>query len=490
MARSLCDWLNSWAKLDIGEDIAINHLSLDSRMIEGGDCFIAIKGEQANGETFIDSAIQSGAVVVLVDQLSSVKAEQCAALLVKIPELKAKVAELARSFYQTNEMPTIIGITGTNGKSTVAMGLCQAIKSLNKSAWFCGTIGYGDLDTLHSTNNTTPDVISNWRLINKAAQSNIEYVVMEVSSHGIAQGRVDGLPIKVAVFTNLTHEHLDYHQSMDAYGACKRQLLLMPSVKQVVINTCDAFGNQLAADQEICAQKWLLTDHFLSENKFVKIESISPYENGLHITFGYLDTCYELDTKLLGRFNAENLLQVLLTLLSLNISVDDALSAVANVEAVTGRMQAIRKASGPLVVIDYAHTPDALENALASVREHSRNIVWCVFGCGGDRDTAKRPLMGKIADHYADRIILTNDNPRTESEDNIIQQIASGIQNQNKIQIIKDRKSAILFAVQTAGSDDVILVAGKGHEDYQEVNGKRIHFSDIETANDALGACA
>lgn len=488
MAKCLTEWLSDWNLQQPVAQVAIRHLTLDSRQVNAGDCFIAMQGTAANGEAYIEQAVGQGAVAVVVDAESSITADDISVALIKIADLAGQLPKLAQAFYSQPKQARIIGVTGTNGKTTIATGLCQALNLLGHTAWLSGTLGSGALDNLQASANTTPDIISNWRLLAEASKAGAEYLVMEVSSHGIAQNRVASLPIEVAVFSNLSHEHLDYHQTIEEYGACKRRLFLMDSVKHVVLNSLDDFGRQLAFDQEISASKWLLAAADGSGSQTCRLLNIELDSQGMTIECTFSGQSLTIQSKLLGSFNAENLLQIALTLWSLGFELTDIVKAASSILPVTGRMHGLQLPNKPLVIVDYAHTPDALKNALTAARAHSKNQLWCVFGCGGDRDTSKRPLMGQIAAELADQVVITSDNPRSEQPAAIISQIMAGIDSPEKVNSIEDRKQAIDYVIAQADIRDVVLIAGKGHEDYQEVNGIKQAFSDIETARSCLEA--
>ncbi len=488
MAKKLRDWLSNWDLNQPLADININHLTLDSRQVAAGDCFIAIQGNANNGEDYIAQAIAQGAVAIMVDAESKVTTSEVA--VIKVAELSNQLPALAKAFYQQEKLATVIGVTGTNGKTTIATGLCQALNLLGNQAWLSGTLGCGPLDELATTANTTPDILSNWRLLAEASQAGADYLVMEVSSHGIAQNRVASLPITTAIFTNLSHEHLDYHATLEEYGACKRRLFLMDSVKQVVLNSLDDFGRQLSFDDQIKASKWILAAADTQGAQVCRLLDLKLNADGVQIDCDLGGAELSIRSQLLGAFNAENILQITLTLSSLGYPIAKIVDVIAQLLPVKGRMQGIQKPNQPLVIVDYAHTPDALQNALEAARAHTQSKLWCVFGCGGDRDASKRPMMGQVAAELADCVVVTSDNPRSEHPQAIIEQIETGIGDNNNMTRIVDRKQAIEFAIANANQADVVLIAGKGHEDYQEINGVRQAFSDSEVATKCMEARA
>jgi UDP-N-acetylmuramoyl-L-alanyl-D-glutamate--2,6-diaminopimelate ligase len=478
---------------------SIKDLHIDSRQIRKGDAFIALKGFNANGIEFIDAAVEKGALAIVLDndsdyQLSG-KIPDKHVTLIRVDSLSECLASIAAQFYSHPDIPFVVGITGTNGKTTVAHGLAQALNHSGVSAWIAGTLGYGPLDKLVDSQNTTMDIVSNWRLLNAAAKAKVQYLIMEVSSHAIAQGRIVNLPFELAVFTNLSRDHIDYHRTLDAYADTKLSFLIGENTRKVVLNAVDKQG-----------QKWLETSTFSHLSALCSdlssavsgwsIGSIKCHPSGLSFTLSNAEAVkLTIESELLGDFNAINLAQIFMSLVSLGVSLDASKLAVEKVQAITGRMQRIKQQGKPLVIVDYAHTPDALEKALLAIKSHQPNRVYCVFGCGGDRDRGKRAIMGAIAAKLADKVIVTSDNPRSESPEAIIEDIVSGIvtnadEASPKLTVIVEREQAIEFAIEKAKSNDVVLIAGKGHEEYQEVAGQRTYFSDQGVAIQALGAAA
>ena len=397
----------------------------------------------------------------------------------------------ARFYAHPSRSLQVVGVTGTNGKTSVSHFVARAMTRISGTSSCCavlGTLGHGNLDRLEPSPLTTPDAISVHRQLADMKSGGARQVVMEVSSHALDQGRVAAVRFTTAVFTNLSRDHLDYHRDMEAYGRSKRRLFETEDLGFAVINLDDAFGRRLLA---AVPESVRLLCHRLAGNG--KPEPVPGYRSRLEIV-GRLATLGAsgleivvhtpwgegvIRSPLLGRFNGENLLAALSVLLTLEVSLEAACRALSSVEPVTGRMQCLGGGDrNPLVVIDYAHTPHALEGVLRALREQSRGRVWCVFGCGGDRDRGKRPQMGAVASALADSLVITDDNPRSEDGWRIIEDIRAGVADSRPVRVERDRRSALRFAVEHAASEDVVLVAGKGHETWQEVGGVRRPFSD------------
>ena len=389
----------------------------------------------------------------------------------------------------------VTGITGTNGKTTCAYLLAQCLNRLKGDAAYIGTLGWGRLEALHTPTHTTPDVISVHRVLATLRAAGVRDVAMEVSSHALDQGRLDCVRLHTAAFTNLSRDHLDYHPSMEAYGAAKARLFAFPDLQHLVINIGDGFGRDFATRYSgrvpltavwvgDSASSWLADRSLCAQDVTLDLR-------GLSLTLGGSFGKRVVTTHLLGRFNAENAVVVLGCLLALGVPLDGAAQALSECKSPPGRMEVIEAAGGgkPLAVIDYAHTPDALAKALCALREHCRGALWCVFGCGGDRDPGKRSLMGAVADELADRIIVTDDNPRSENPETITLGIVLGIRA-HVPRVIHDRGAAIAAALGEAELDDMVLIAGKGHEDYQIYGDTRRSFSDRAEAQRHLGAAA
>ena len=472
------------AQVEAGADTAIRDMKLDSRQVNRGDLFVALRGSEMDGTAFIGKAIKRGAVAVAIEASQAEAANDCAVPVIRVDNIKAKLGELAdRFFLHPSQQLSVVGITGTNGKTSCCQYIAQSLQAVNVRCGVIGTLGWGELGALKSTGNTTPDVISVHRMLAHFVAAEHQVVAMEVSSHGLDQQRINGVQFDIAVFTNLTRDHLDYHQTMQLYGRSKRKLFDMPGIKHAVLNMDDNFGQQiyqeLKGDMQVLGFAFenpadVHASHIQLSASGVRARISSPWGEGI------------LSSRLLGRFNLSNLLAVFSVLCLQGVSMDKALAVIATLETAPGRMQRYSGAGLPVVVVDYAHTPDALMVALAALRECSSQRLFCVFGCGGERDRGKRAQMGQIAERFSDQVILTNDNPRRESDQRIIEDILEGITRPLDVRICKDRAEAIRRAVDMAAANDVVLVAGKGHEDYQEVAGTRMAFCDGEQVKQAL----
>jgi UDP-N-acetylmuramoyl-L-alanyl-D-glutamate--2,6-diaminopimelate ligase len=396
-----------------------------------------------------------------------------------VDDLRFRIGMIASRFCgEPSEKLKIIGYTGTNGKSSCVWLTAGVLEN----CVMIGTMGNGRPGRLQKATHTTPDAITLQKMLASYRKDGMSAVAMEVSSHALDQGRIDGVNVDIAVFTNLTRDHLDYHATMEAYGAAKKRLFALPGISKFVINIDDPFGHDLA--KELCGQGKCLTFGINNASAKLFATNIRLHNRGLSLDFVWRDQEARLDSRLIGRFNIENLLAVTGALLSAGLPLQQIVKRLAQVPPVPGRMEQFGFAREPQIVVDYAHTPDALKNALEAAREHCQGRLVCVFGCGGDRDRGKRPLMGEIAERLADHVILTDDNPRSESGDAIIAEIRAGMQGIPVIE--RDREAAIRLAIGEAGESDLVLVAGKGHEDYQ-ISGDVIrHFSDRETVEAIL----
>jgi len=476
----------------------VSDLTLDSRQVRTGSLFFALPGLKDHGLRFAAEACARGATAVLWEP----GADAAPPVLppgvfgAAIPNLKSLVGRIADRFFNwPSSQLRIAGITGTNGKTTCAYLLAQCLERLGLAAAYMGTIGWGRPAALAEPTHTTPDAITVHRTLAQLRGSGVRELAMEVSSHALDQRRVDGVRFHIAAFTNLTRDHLDYHGSMQKYGAAKAKLFQAADLKHIVLNIGDEFGRALARDYAGGASLiavWVgaggsgwLADRALHATQ-VKTET-----RGISIELGGSFGQATVKTQLLGRFNAENSLVVLGCLLSLGVSLADAAKALAECKPAPGRMEVVKTdaPNKPTVVVDYAHTPDALAKALSAAREHCEGALWCVFGCGGDRDAGKRSVMGGIADDLADQIIVTDDNPRSEDPQAITRDILQGIKTRS-VRVIHDRGEAIATALNEAQAGDLVLIAGKGHEDYQIYGETRRAFSDRSEAQRLLGAAA
>ncbi|WP_369586948.1 UDP-N-acetylmuramoyl-L-alanyl-D-glutamate--2,6-diaminopimelate ligase [Kingella oralis] len=474
-------------------------LHADSRKIQPDDVFIACQGEYADGRNYIADAIARGASFVYWDDDGAFQWQPAWRVPNQgIRDLKQRAGMLAAQAYgNLSGSLKIIGVTGTNGKTSITQWLAQAIDDLEHtpSCAIIGTVGNGFFGELQATTHTTPDPVAVQTLIHQFKQQGARSIAMEVSSHGLAQYRVNGVPFHTAVFTNLTRDHLDYHGSMAEYGAAKERLFYWQGLQNAIINSDDAFGAALAAElkqhsgslkTEGCNEVKTYTYGF-NEQADIRITRFAANREGMSISLATPWGEGSAQTRLLGRFNAQNFAAALGALCATGYDFQAALTALSRIRPAAGRMDCIIQPDKPLVVVDYAHTPDALEKALTTLREIKQpaGSLWCVFGCGGDRDRGKRPLMGEVAARLADKAVVTSDNPRTEEPQAIIADILPAVPHPALVEA--DRKAAIEQAIAQAAPDDIILIAGKGHETYQEIHGVRTHFSDFEVAQDALG---
>ncbi|WP_263142346.1 UDP-N-acetylmuramoyl-L-alanyl-D-glutamate--2,6-diaminopimelate ligase [Pseudomonas sp. RIT-PI-AD] len=464
----------------------IRELTLDSRKVRPGDLFLAVPGLQQDGRTHIADAVARGAAAVAYEAEGASPIEAPGVALIPCKGLSQQLSAIAGRFYgEPSRGLHLIGVTGTNGKTSVSQLLAQALDRLGERCGIVGTLGTGFHEALESGRHTTPDPLAVQATLAQLKQAGARAVAMEVSSHGLDQGRIAALHVDVAVFTNLSRDHLDYHGSMDAYGAAKARLFDWPGLRCRVINLDDAFGLRLAEEKRESrligySLKNPAAFLYCREARFddhgVNAHVVTPQGEGL------------LRSPLLGRFNLSNLLAVAGALLGLGYPLDEILRAMPNLQGPVGRMQRLGGAEKPLVVVDYAHTPDALEQVLEALRPHVRGRLFCLFGCGGDRDRGKRPLMAAAAERLADAVVVTDDNPRGESPAQIFADIRPGFSDASEVEFVHGRGDAIARVIATATAEDVVLLAGKGHEDYQEIAGVRQPFSDLQQAAAALAA--
>jgi UDP-N-acetylmuramyl-tripeptide synthetase len=467
-------------------NLTFTAITTDSRKVVSGALFLAYPGTHSDGRHYIAQAIAAGAAAVVWDSNDFAWPADWQVPNIGVVGLKEQVAEIAAEYYgHPTQKITMLGVTGTNGKTSVSQWLAQALTNLGQKTAVIGTIGNGFVDSQIAASNTTPDAVLLQQMLAGFVTQNAKAVAMEVSSHGLHQGRVNAVKFDVAVLTNLSRDHLDYHQTMEEYAAAKAQLFSWPSLRAAVVNADDAFGLSLL--EKLQAQAKPVLTYGLHAGD-VRGADLQLLQHGLRMQVSTPQGDAILFAPVLGRFNAYNVLAVLSTLLALEISLTDAVAALANIKPVAGRMQQFGGDDKPLVVVDYAHTPDALDKVLATLREQvqGENQLICVFGCGGDRDAGKRPLMGEVAAKLADRVIVTSDNPRSEDPAQIIAQIEVGMHKPHLTEL--DRAAAIQRAISEARAGDIVLLAGKGHEDYQEIQGLRTPFSDAAVAMAALNA--
>jgi UDP-N-acetylmuramoyl-L-alanyl-D-glutamate--2,6-diaminopimelate ligase len=496
MSAALMWLLDGIAKIPANE-ARVSDLTLDSRQARAGSLFFALPGLKEHGLKFAADAAARGASAVLWES----RADLAPPILppgvfaAAIPNLKGLVGRIADRFFNwPSSQLRITGITGTNGKTTCAFLLAQCLERFGLATAYMGTLGWGRPAALMELNATTPDAVTVHRTLAQLRSSGVREVAMEVSSHALDQSRVDGVRFHTAAFTNLTRDHLDYHGGMREYGAAKAKLFQAADLKHIVLNIGDEFGRALARSHAGGASliavwvgagdSWLADRALHATQVRIETRGISIELDG---SFGKVT----VNTQLMGRFNAENSVVVLGCLLALGVSLNEAADALAECKPAPGRMEVVKSdaRNQPTVVVDYAHTPDALAKALSAAREHCAGALWCVFGCGGDRDSGKRPLMGGIAESLADQIIVTDDNPRSEDPQAITRDILQGIKSRS-VRVIHDRGEAIATALNAAQAIDLVLIAGKGHEDYQIYGETRRSFSDRSEALRVLEAAA
>lgn len=472
----LLDWLRAHCPSSAG-------LSADSRRIRPGDVFLAFPGDVHDGRHYIPQAIAAGAAAVLWEAEGHRWPPETGLPNLPVRGLRAQAAELAARWYdEPSRALWMTGVTGTNGKTSVTHWLAQGLTAAGRPSAILGTLGNGLCGALTPASHTTPDCVQLQRLLAEYRAAGAKAAVMEVSSHALDQGRVTGVHFDVAVLTNLSRDHLDYHGDMESYAQAKARLFGWPGLKWAVLNLDDEFGRALYQRLEGTAVQRLgygfqggevLGSALRLDAQGIRMTVATPWGRG------------EVASPILGEFNAYNLLAVLGGLLASGVGLEDALRQLSRLRPVAGRMQTLSLgADGPTVVVDYAHTPDALEKTLKALRPLTVGRLWCVFGAGGGRDRGKRPLMGGIASALADAVVVTSDNPRNEEPAGIIADILAGMPPGQTA--ISDRAAAIRHAINGAGSEDVVLIAGKGHEDYQEIHGVRQPFSDLEVARAAL----
>jgi UDP-N-acetylmuramoyl-L-alanyl-D-glutamate--2,6-diaminopimelate ligase len=473
-------------------------ITLDSREVRSGSLFFALPGRSRHGLEFAAEAAARGAGVVLWEPSAGVTLPQLPSTVIAaaIPGLQGLVGRIADRFFNwPSSQLRITGITGTNGKTTCAYLLAQCLERLGFQAAYMGTVGWGRIASLERPTLTTPDVVTLHRELAILRASGVREVAMEVSSQALDQERIAGVRLHSAAFTNLSRDHLDYHQTMTAYGAAKLRLFDAPDLKHIIVNVGDPFGRECArklADRVPLTAIWIgAGDSGWLAERALRATQVTLDVQGVSMQLDGSFGTAAVATRLLGRFNAENALVVVACLLSLGISLGEAARVLAECVPPPGRMEVVEPGprDKPMAVVDYAHTPDALAKALGALREHCKGLLWCVFGCGGDRDPGKRSIMGAIADELADRIIVTDDNPRSENPQAITRAIVSGIKS-GAARIIHDRGEAIGTALKEARVGDVVLIAGKGHEDYQIYGGTRRSFSDRREAQRHLGVAA
>ena len=468
--------------------INVSGLCEDSRKIKDDNIFVALSGFDNHGIDFAYQAQRGGASAILAESITANRAkpksrqQPLTIPIIEIENLSDKLGHLSACFYSNpSEKLEIIGITGTNGKTSCAWLMLQAWNKLGIKAAYIGTLGYGTIEQMYDLNNTTPSALQLQKLLAEFVEKGITHVSLEISSHGLSLGRVNGVHFKGAGFTNISRDHLDFHETMENYANAKKKLFCQYQLDFSVINIDDYYG-----------KKWLpeikssITSYGINiETADLNATNIKLNAIGISFELNWHNKSYKISTSLLGKFNVENILLVTASLLQQGYAIDEIITIIPDFIPVPGRMNKVPGSDNqPLIIVDYAHTPDALEQVLLALKQHNTRKIWCIFGCGGNRDKGKRPQMGYIAETHADQVIVTDDNPRYEDNIQITNDILMGMNSQPKV--IHSRRQAIAYAINQAHENDLILIAGKGHEPYQISNGKRFPFDDRTTAAELL----
>jgi len=467
--------------------IKYNNICDDSRYIDKGNVFFAVKGLSSDGCDFIESAINSGACAVVYEPPYDLTNIETSVPIIAVEDLKLEIPKIASRHYEgcINEMK-IIGVTGTNGKTTVSWLIHQGFKKIGYKSGYIGTLGYG-LENLNPNELTTPSCMKLHKILSEFQNSGAEYVVMEISSHAIDQRRIEGINFNSVIFTNLSRDHIDYHGNMEKYGETKAKLFLERQSKNKIININDSFGRSLIERVDEGVISTSIEPINIDKDKFISVTKYETNGSGFDIDLKSSWGTFKTHVPLIGTFNIENVIQTIALFLSHGFSLSKIQIIIEGMKAPSGRMESVDIGNTsllPRVLVDFSHTPDALKLSLQSIRNHYDGKIWCVFGCGGDRDKGKRKMMGKIAEKYADYVIVTSDNPRNENPEKIISDILEGISIE--VETIVNREEAINFAIMKAGKNEVILVAGKGHESYQKIGKETLDFSDHEISKSSL----
>ncbi|MEK9719545.1 MAG: UDP-N-acetylmuramoyl-L-alanyl-D-glutamate--2,6-diaminopimelate ligase [Quisquiliibacterium sp.] len=471
----------------------------DSRLVEPGDAFFAVPGLRADGRAFIGQAIARGARAVVYEQGEPLAVASGLAMR-PVQGLRELAGQIASEFHgRPSEALDVVAVTGTNGKTSTTQWIARGLQAIGRNPAVIGTLGCGPLGALQPFDYTTPDALQTQALLAGLVANKVDVLAMEASSIGLDQGRVNGTRIRVAAFTNLTRDHLDYHGSMQDYALAKAALFHWPGLQAVVVNGDDEYSLRMLAAASSQDPTPTRIVYGFAPSQFgargdavLTAEGLREGEGGSQFFLGGDFGRAQVRLKLLGAFNVSNALAVAGCWLALGIGFDQVAQALEGLEPVPGRLQFIEHPAAPLAVIDYAHTPDALASVLGALRpvaEARGGALWCVFGAGGDRDAGKRPMMGMVAERHADRLVITSDNPRGESPFRIVSDLRAGLTREPELTEL-DRRAAIGAALQRAAASDVVLIAGKGHERHQEIAGVRHAFSDLQVAQECLAARA
>lgn len=492
--RNLQEVLAPW--VPNASALMLKAMTLDSRNVTASDLFVAVVGHSVDGRKYISQAIAQGAAAVVADAQDVAKDGEIREVegvpVIYLAQLSERLSALAGRFYcRPVDAMRIVGVTGTNGKTTITQLLAQWVTSLGESSAVMGTVGNGLYGQLVESENTTGSAIDIQRTLAEFSAQHVNLTAMEISSHGLVQHRVAALPFSAAIFTNLSRDHLDYHGDMESYAAAKLSLFTEHQVGVSVINADDEIGQQwlthLTDAVAVSARGLSLSQR---HGLWLTATAITYHEEGVAIQFDSAWGSGECVSALIGEFNVSNVLLALATLLALGYPLAQLLASASRLSPVCGRMEVFKQPGHAVAVVDYAHTPDALQKALEAARRHCQGQLWCIFGCGGDRDRGKRPLMGAIAEEFADRVVITDDNPRSENPAAITQDILSGLIDASHAQVIAGRAQAIANVFQQATEQDIVLIAGKGHEDYQIIGHQRLDYSDRATVATLLGTMA
>ena len=494
-ALLLSELLKDIVIIEANDDCEIPAIQIDSRLLGSGDLFIAMSGADKHGLEFLADVEKAGAVAVLYDQQAAeeyskkIERYKASLIMIAVDDVRKVAGAVASRFYfEPSKQMHVVAVTGTDGKTSVTRFLAQAMSSQMSSA-LIGTTGNGLWGDIKPATHTTPDVLSLQKLLFDYEQQQAKFIAMEVSSHGIDQQRIAGVNIDTAVLTNVSRDHLDYHGTVENYRAVKKQLFALASIKNRVINIDDETGKELAQQYANEPATWCygFDQQAKTYTNYIYVNSVVAKPAGFEVVLQTSKGDASLTVPLLGEFNISNVLAVLAVELINNVTLDTASKNIETLTTAPGRMECFRTAGKTGVVVDYAHTPKALELSLEALRKHFSGQVWCVFGCGGDRDKGKRPLMGEQAEKLSDIAIVTDDNPRHENNVEIVKQILSGFKNADNAIVIHDRQQAIEYACKNAAANDVVLVAGKGHENYQIIGDIKKPFSDRRLVQQLVG---
>ncbi len=483
-SQPLMSLLAGWAEVPAELDRPVAGVQLDSRNVTDGDLFIALAGLTVNAMDYLPAVIAAGATAVLTElggeRPNAAEKEllrQHSIAHIEVEKLPLVAGEIAGRFFgDPSRALKVIGVTGTDGKTSVCHMLGQTLNAHRPNCGVIGTLGWGFSGHLKDAGLTTPDAVKLQSSLARFRDAGAAYAAMEVSSHALAQFRVAGISFDVAVLTNLGRDHLDYHGDMASYRVAKEALFYQPQLRAAVINIDDEFGASLVGRLTDLEVTTFGAD--AGGERHIRYSNVVQQSDGLQFALDYDGDSYQVESRLIGRFNVQNMVATFGVLVVSGLSPDLAAVALQSLQPVPGRMETTRLANGALVIVDYAHNPHALESVLKSVSEHVTGRVLVVFGCGGDRDQGKRPVMASVAERFADECIVTDDNPRGENGDEIVRQILQGFESTSAVHVERDRKRAIQHALGKATAADCVVVAGKGHENYQLVGDRRLVFSD------------